>query len=780
MNMSRSLVALLALSCSPLAAAHAQVAGSQPADPTQASDAGPVPSATDSDQSRDIVVTAQRRSESLQKVPLAITAVTAADLDRSGIRDLQGIVSSVPNLNLGQQLGMAKIALRGVGVENISSGAEGSIAFHLNGVFLSRSVTALASFFDVQQVEVLRGPQGTLYGRNATGGAININTREPTQNLSGYFNITGGNYGRVTAEGAVGGAIVPDVLAVRVAFQTNNRDGFGENIVTGTDIDDLNTRAIRGSLLFTPTARLSIDLKADYFHERDRAGGYHYLGNAGFSAPGVPIIPVGLRVGGIVPTNVRDVSNDADPTNFLEFWGVSGKVSYDISDAVQISSLTAYRRTDNATFTDLDATNLFLTKQIQIESAEQFSEELQLSGSSDRLNWLLGFFYFHERNDGVQADPFDALRTIGVPTPPGFIVAGYRAGGTNRTDALAAFGQASYEIVDNLRLTLGARYSSELKRNRDEFAFDVVNEYMPPALATPQVILDPRRKRFKSFTPRIALDYQVTPDVLVYGSWSKGFKSGAYNLGSLQPPVEPERVSAFEGGIKSQFLDRRLRLNLAGFYYNYDDLQIGKVVTNLLLLENAATARIYGLEAELQAQLSPRFEVNANASWLHARFRDYVSSDPARPFGDGSTFVDALGDEISGIPAGGSGAVPAFNLSGNRLSQSPDFTAFIGAQYRVPSGVGEFLFRGEVAWRDRVYFTPFNLKNLSQAPNAKLNLFLNWSSRDENWSGQLYMKNVTNKTVVGNSLVSSSIVGFPINGYLEEPRTYGLTLGYKF
>ena len=319
MNKRCSTAALLALSCSPIAAAHAQVAGPQAADPTQASGAGVEPVTTDAGQAGDIVVTAQRRSESLQKVPLAITAVTAADLERSGIRDLQGIVSSVPNLNLGQQLGMAKIALRGVGVENISSGAEGSIAFHLNGVFLSRSITALASFFDVQQVEVLRGPQGTLYGRNATGGAINITTREPTQDPSGYFNITGGNYGRVTAEGAVGGAIVPDVLAVRVAFQTNNRNGFGENIVTGTDVDDLNTRAIRGSLLFTPTARLSIDLKADYFHERDRAGGYHYLGNAGFSAPGVPIIPVGLRVGGTVPTNVRDVSNDADPTNFLEF-----------------------------------------------------------------------------------------------------------------------------------------------------------------------------------------------------------------------------------------------------------------------------------------------------------------------------------------------------------------------------------------------------------------------------------------------------------------------------
>jgi iron complex outermembrane recepter protein len=247
----------------------------------------------------------------------------------------------------------------------------------------------------------------------------------------------------------------------------------------------------------------------------------------------------------------------------------------------------------------------------------------------------------------VDADPFDPGSTLGFGTP-GFIVAGYRAGGYIKTDALAGFGQASYEIVDKLRLTLGARYSSEKKTDHDEFAFDVVNAYVPGTLATPQFTAD-RAKRFNSFTPRVALDYQATPDLLLYASWSKGFKSGTYNLGSLQPPVQPEKISAFEGGIKSRLFERRLRFNVAGFYYAYKDLQIGKVVNAQPLLENAATATIYGLEAELQAQVTPRFEINANGSWLHARFDRYVSADPARPFGDGSTFVDANGDLLPGI-----------------------------------------------------------------------------------------------------------------------------------
>ncbi|WP_235538656.1 TonB-dependent receptor [Sphingomonas sp. Root710] len=712
----------------------------------------------------EIVVTAQKRSESLQKIPLAVTAVTGADLERRGIRDVQGMVSSIPNLNLGVNIGAAKVSLRGIGLENQSAAAEGSIAFHSDGVFLSRPITALASFYDVQQVEVLRGPQGTLYGRNATGGSINITTRKPTQDLSGYFNLTAGNYSRITVEGAVSGAIVRDVLAVRVAFQTQNRDGFGKNVITGNDVDDLNSRAIRGTVLFTPSERLTVDLKADYFRERDRAGAFHSPGGAGFSAPGVPIIRYGEAQGGILPTDLRDVSAEDDPQNVLKFWGVQGKITYALSDGIEISSLTAYRSTSNFGLTDLDGTNLPLVKQFRTEDSKQFSEELQLSGKADRLSWLLGLFYFHENNKGITADPLNPARTLFFG--PDILTTGFLAGGSLKTDALAAFGQATYEVVDDLRITLGARYSSEKKTDHDDLAFDIFTPY-EGSFATPQATLD-RSKRFKSFTPRVAVDYQMTPDVLLYASWSKGFKSGTYSLGAGTPPVDPEKVSAFEAGIKSQLFDRRLRLNLAGFYYDYKDLQVGKVVgttSATLQLENAATATIYGLEAEFEARISPQFQIDGNAAWLHARFDSYISADPARPFGDGTTLDNGI---------------PAFNLKGKRLSQSPEFAVFVGAQYRVPSRLGEFTLRGEVAWKDRVYFTPFNLDYVGQGPNARVNLFLNWLSNDEHWTGSLFVKNLTDKTVVANLNVSSSVVGFPLTGYLEDPRTYGLTIGYKF
>lgn len=712
----------------------------------------------------EIVVTAQKRSESLQKVPLAVTAVTSDELSRSGITDLAGVTAVVPNLNLGQQLGVAKIALRGIGLENISAGAEGSIAFHVDGVFISRSIAALSSFYDVQQVEVLRGPQGTLYGRNATGGSINITTAKPTQEPSGYLRVTAGNYARLTTEGAISGAIVPDVLAARIAFQTQDHDGYGRNLVTGTRIDDLNTRAIRGSLRFTPSDRLTIDVAADYFRQSDRSGAYHFFGGGGFDISGNPIVPTGLQAGGTVPTNIRDISNDADPSNNVKFWGVSGKISYELSDAVQLSSLTAFRRTDYTTLADLDSTSARLTPTTQFERDKQFSQEFQLSGRTDRLNWLLGFYYFHENDEGAIDIPFNNY-IVGFPLP-GTFVQGFYGGGVIKTDALAGFGQATYEVVDNLRLTLGARYSSEKKTNQDQLLFDFLTPYDPSTRAP--FTLPERSKRFKSFTPRVALDYQATPDVLVYGSWSKGFKSGTYNLGTGQAPVDPEKVSAFEAGLKSTLLDRHLRLNLAGFYYKYKDLQVGKVVNTVLNLENAATAKIYGLEAEVLAKISPQFEITLNGAWLHARFDDYISSDAARPAGDGSGVLDPTTQ------------LPAFNLHGNRLSQSPDFTFFVAPQYMVPTGVGDFTLRGELSWRDRVYFTPFNVNATSQGPNIRLNAFLNWESTDGKITGSLFVKNIANKTIIGNSYVSTGLAGFPVNGYLEEPRTWGATVGYKF
>lgn len=719
----------------------------------------------------EIVVTAQKRSESLQKVPLAITAVRSEDLVKSQIRDIQGVVALVPNLNIGQQIGVAKIALRGIGLENIATGAEGSIAFHTDGVFISRPIAALSSFYDVEQVEVLRGPQGTLYGRNATGGSINITTRGASQKTSGFLRLTAGDYGYLVAEGAVGGSIVPDILAARIAFQGQNRNGYGKNIVTGKDIDDLNTRAVRGSLLFTPTDRLSLDVRADYFKEKDNSGGFHYLGAAGFSAPGVPIPVSGLAYGGIVPDDIYDISNEADPSNKIEIWGVSGKLNYELNEDVSFQSLTAYRRTKSTILTELDVTSAPLAPELYFERDRQFSQEFQLSGKTDRLNWLIGLFYFYENDKGGARIPLNTY-VFGAPAPGAFVV-GYFGGGGIKTEAAAVFGQATFEVIDNLRLTLGARYSTEKKTDNDQAMFDAVTPYSvtrPLDFSTLQglnIFSLTQHKRWNSFTPRVALDYQITPDVLFYASWSKGFKSGTYNLGGLQPPVDPEKVSAFEAGVKSTLFDRRLRINLTGFHYDYKDLQIGKVVQQVLRLENAANAEIYGLEAELEAKITDRFKINANGSWLHAKFTDYISEDPSRAFGDGVTIEPASGN-------------PAFNLKGNSLSQSPKFTFLVGAQYDIPSAIGDFSLRGELSWRDKVYFTPFNVDYVAQKSFAKVNAFLNWTSRSDSWSASLFVKNLTDKKTVANSFIEVGLVGFPAVGFIDPPRTFGASIGYKF
>ena len=768
-------LAALAVALSSAAAAQAQVAAQTSpdapvADATTPGDSSTATAGTNLGEVGDIVVTAQKRSESLQKVPLAITAITSSELERSGIRDLQGVAATVPGLNLGEQLGVAKISLRGIGLESLQPGAEGSIAFHVDGVFISRSVAALASFYDIQQVEVLRGPQGTLYGRNATGGSINITTRGPTDDLSGYASLSVGNYDQIVAEGAIGGAIVPGLLSARVAFQTQDRDGYGKNIVTGNDIDDLNSRAVRGSLRFTPTDRLTVDLKADYYRRNDHSGGYHYLGAGGFSAPGVPIAPFGITVfGGQVPSGRRDLANNFDPRNSVRFWGVSGRINYALTDEIDLVSLTAYRKLKYQTASDIDSTSALVAPIYQAEQDTQFSQELQISGKHDRLNWLVGLFYFREKDNGQLAIPFDNFAFVAPPS--NYLTTGYYGGGFINTKAVAVFGQATYEIAEDLRLTLGARYSTEKKKALDNFLFDVATPFDPNTSAAlvlqPPVgtISLPGQKRFNSFTPRVALDYQVTPDMLLYASWSKGFKSGTYNLGTLGNPVNPEKVSAFEGGIKSTLFDRRLRLNVAGFYYDYTDLQVGKVESTSTVLENAATATIYGAEVEIQARPVERVQLDANAAWLHARFDSYESRDLARPFGDGTTLINGN---------------PGFNLAGNTLSQSPNFTFFAGAQYTLPTTAGDFTLRGEVSYRSRSYLTAFNVDEVSQPSFAKFNAFLNWTSSDGNVSGSLFVRNITNKATVSSAYVSSGLFGFPINGYLEEPRTYGARIRYEF
>jgi iron complex outermembrane receptor protein len=641
----------------------------------------------------DIVVTAQKRSESSQKTPLALTALSGSELADRGQVTVASIAQQVPNLNVSEQIGQARITLRGIGVDNISTGAESSIALNQDGVFYSRSAAALASFYDIERIEVLRGPQGTLYGRNATGGSVNFITAKPTFDLEGFVRLTGGNYSTYNSEAAISGPL-SDTVAVRLAGQTQHHSGYGRNLVSGTKIDSRDSQAIRGQILFKPDEKLSVLLGADYYHQKDRSNGYHYF-NPAVDDNGSPITPTGLALGGFAPSNPRDLASTTDPRTTAEFYGFRLDVNYAVSDSVSIRSLSAYRRSDYHLITDISPLGNTLFPLFLTEKSDQWSQEFQLNVESDVNKFVAGLYYLHEKIDGDLTAPFNLMAVGG----PDLLMQGYFAGGRMKTKAAAIYGQDTYTVTDGLRLTVGARHSWERKTVHDQSDFDLARVYDPANVSL--VPFHDDRKTFKSFTPKIGIDYDLAQDVLLYASYSKGFKAGTYNLGSATPPLNPEKVDAFEGGIKATLLNRRLRANIAGFYYNYKDLQVGKVKNTVLVLENAATATIYGLEGEFTVRpIEAPLTLTMNGSWLHARFDKYVTSDPTRPLGDGVTTDNG---------------VPAFNLKGKHLPQAPSYVINVGAEYAIEAGFGTITLRGESTWSDRVYFSPFNLNSQSQS-----------------------------------------------------------------
>ncbi|MGE4429615.1 MAG: TonB-dependent receptor [Sphingobium sp.] len=705
----------------------------------------------------EIVVTAQRRAESIQDTPIAVSAIGNEALAQRGATDLSAISSAVPGLNVSEQVGQARLTLRGIGVDNISTGAESSVAFNQDGVFFSRSAAALASFYDVERVEVLRGPQGTLYGRNATGGSVNIITNRPTFSTKAGVSLTYGNYDTINAE-AYYSTGLSDTVAMRLAGQVQSHAGYGENRVTGADVDNKHSQAIRGQLLFEPTERLTVLLGADYYDQNDRSNTYRYFGPAGFTASGDPITPTGLLLGGFDP-GPRNMASVRNPSNTAEFWGARADISYELTDSLSLRSLTAYRSSAFLVNSDLNPIGVDLFPITFGETSDEYTQELQVNLDTDRNKLVVGAFYMHENIDGFIKGPLNLLAVGG----PDLFVQGFYSGGRLKTDAAAIFAQDSYSITDRLRLTLGARYSWEKKKVADHSDFNFDDLYDPEN--GPRGPAHRDDETFKSFTPKIGLDYDIADKVMVYASYSKGFKAGTFNLGSAGPALNPEKVDAYEIGLKSTLLDGHLRANLSGFYYDYSDLQVGKVQGQLLILENAAAAEIYGLEGEFTLEPARDFIIGLNASWLHARFKNYITADQARPGGDGKT-LDENG-------------LPAFDLSGNMLPQAPRYTIDLSAQYSFDVPGGSLTVRGESYWSDRVYFSPFNLEHMSQPAFDTQNAYITYRN-DNGLRLTGFVRNIGNQTIRASAQVATTLLGSPVIGFVKPPRTYGLTVAFDY
>ena len=722
-------------------------------------------SAPESSALEEVVVTATKRESTVSEVPAAITAVTANALKEGVVTDVNDLAALVPNLDFGQAFGQVKLTMRGIGFSNLAMGTEGSVALNVDNVYIGRPAGQAGLLFDLAQVEALRGPQGTLYGRNATGGTVNFTTARPTPQWEGNVSVLAGNYDRLRGEFAVGGPIAGDVLTFRLAAVAEDRGGYGANVFNGRDVDNYNTRAARMSLLWKPGAGFENLLIVDYNEEHDASGGPRLAAQAGLAnEPGSPGVGItGLALGGKAIFGSYDVDYDYQPTYKREGKGITNIARFDVG-VFQVQSTTAYRRLNWWLTTDLDGTSAPVAFLQNGENQNQFSQEVNFNSSIGRFDITFGLYYYHESIHALQFIPFY------VGGPIGQLGQGFAAGGDQATNAYAGYGQTTFKVTDTVGLTAGLRYSWEKKDETDQWT-DFVNNlgflapYNPgsPPFATPFR----QQASWSSTTPKLGLEYRPRKDVLAYATVSKGFKAGAFNFGGtfsppgepqvrLNPAVEPESVWAYEVGFKDAFADRRVTSNTSAFYYNYKDLQVSQIVGLVTLFTNAAAARIYGLEEELEAKVTDDLRLSLDASWLHARFTQFATGDSSRP---------SLG---------------TIDVAGNPLPQSPDFTAHVAADYTFNLPSGKLIAGAEYDWTDRIYYDEYKRALTSQASYGKTNASVTYRTPNGSWDIAAFVKNLTNERTFNFKYVSTSSFGYPEFGWLDPPRTFGVQARYSF
>ncbi|MFC3053327.1 TonB-dependent receptor [Kordiimonas pumila] len=707
----------------------------------------------------EIMITAQRRATSLQTTAAAISALSATQMKARSIDDVEDLGQFNPGMDVAIYQGEAQIYIRGIGYSGIIGGTDSSTALHLDGVYLSRSSAAVPAFFDVDRVEVVRGPQGTLYGRNATAGSVNIISKKPTDEFSAEVSALYGNYNRYKLFGAVSGP-VSDTVKVRLAAQMEDHDGYTTLIRPNSDplgLGDVMGEAegkddfmARLTVQIDPSEDLTITLTGDYYKADDTGSVWIYQ-NRGYATN--PFFQQYMADrGGVLPEEKsRIFVSDLEHFNKPEIWGLTGKIEWALGDYA-LTSLTAYKKTNPLNRNDLDSTGAFGVDQLREEDHSQFSQEFQISSpGGEKLEWILGLYYFSEEND-VRNEyflPF-ADEQFGLPSDDECCL--LKLNGSSKTKAVAAFGEATYDMTDTLELVLGARYSWEERSGINavelaSFPSDALNNF---------AALDDAS--WTSFTPKFGLNYTVSDEVYLYTTVSKGFKSGGYNVGSYQnTPFDPESIWSYEIGVKADLFDDRLRLNSALFYYDYSNLQIQDVEGNNTIVRNAASAEIKGIEIEGTGFLSDNLQLDFGFAWLDSKFTELNIIDPKRP---------TLGE---------------LDLEGNALPRAPKFKFNVGLQYTVPLESGaSIMIRGDYAWQDETFFSAFNVPELYQDSYSWGKARVTYTNPDDTWDISAFVDNISDEVVAKNATFNGDIIDSTASGNLAPPRTYGVEVSFRF
>ncbi|MCC6829390.1 MAG: TonB-dependent receptor [Novosphingobium sp.] len=683
----------------------------------------------------DIVVTAQRRSQNLQDVPVAVAAVTGTQLQSAGVRDIVDLKLAVPTLNLTNSNGYLTTSLRGIGSNGVGPGVENPIATYIDGVYYASPAASLLSLNNVAQVEVLKGPQGTLFGRNATGGLIQVTTKTPSSTTGGQFNIGYSNFDTITANGYVTGGISGILAADLVVQYTHQGTGWGQNIASGKDVYKIDHDvAVRSKWLLTPSDDTTITLIGDYADTHNSMN---------------PFVVFPGTINGVVPARGaepdRGYDSNSDYPNLVDSWSGGGSIKWEQKlDELSFISTTAYRKSRSDVNFDYDVTELPLRVIISRQHDKQFSQEFQLSSkSSGKFTWVLGAFYFNATSD---FRPFDLiLNDAGVKIT---------VNAKQRTRSLAGYAQGTYEIFPDTNLTLGGRYTSD-KRNTYDGTLDVF--VIPLNLQQPTVVAPDREKSYSKFTFRASLDHRFSDAVMAYASFNRGFKGGGFT--TAQPgtdPYRPESIDAIELGLKTDLLDRRLRINIAGFHYDYSDIQIQVLRGGSIGIINGPSAKIYGIDMDFQAIVTDSLRLSGGLGWTHSRFGRFVGCQVGTPIG--GTPVNVAGD-----------------CSGNQLPLASDWLGNLNADYTVPLASGSLNLNGNIYYNNG--FFPESDNIVKQKAYAQLGASIRWTSENERLTLSAFGKNLTNRRVIN---FESTTADGSHSGFFAAPRTYGISAGVKF
>jgi iron complex outermembrane receptor protein len=695
----------------------------------------------------EIIVTAEKRSTNVQDVPISITAIAGDELVRQGVNGTRGLSGLAPNVNIGQDARGIVISVRGISSQGVTFSRDPSIAFHVDGVYSPRPTGASGTLFDLDRVEILRGPQGTLYGRNATGGAVNVVTAKPDfKGVKGYANFSYGNYNASSGTAAVNLPLIGDKLAFRIAGTFAKHDPYARNLAsafaaTSPGLDDQNDQAVRAHLLFKPSDNLKILLSGDYQWQ----GGHGQLISS-------------------LTNPSRSVLHNTAGFQRNRLYGTSAEVTLS-QGAVDIVSLTSVRRDNQLWIYDADETATATISALLRNTGKQFSQEVRLVSTGDSpFRWIVGANYFKEINADQGTGFNDLARQTGT--------AQQRTG--RQSVAKSAFGQIDYNISDVVTISGGLRYTEDEKASPNGINqaftattdqgltitnFTGINGYVAPIPYASNKL-----------TWRAGIKWDVSQDSNVYASVVTGYKAGGVNT----PPVPnygPESLTAYEIGTKNRFVNNTVQINASAFYYDYKGYQINSAInigTPPVLrsvFTNAGAATVQGFEIEAVLLPSPRFRVDASFGYLNTKFDDLTKAFDAVT----RTRVD---------------------MTGNVLPRAPELTWRATVRYDAPLGSGTLTPSVSINSQSDQFFSEFNDRvftvgatkvtryvPLKQDGWEMINASLRYEAAEGKWFIEAYGQNLSNQTVLVTAALNPS--SQPSGSY-APPRTYGVRIGGKF